>query len=227
MRFRTVVFQATVCPLFLFFEPQNTMSSQKSSPPLNEESELAESAHTSTPSDQTFEAQAGADEVSDQSDVQAQLVSSQAQIEQLQAQLTELQDQFLRARAETENLRRRAQEELEKMHKFAIERFAEHLLPVMDSLEAALLADNGDTAKMQDGVELTLRQLQTAFNKGRVTTICPEVGEKFNPHQHQAIATVPAEQEPNTIVAVLQKGYLIAERVLRPALVTVCQTPSA
>lgn len=137
-----------------------------------------------------------------------------------QAKLAEMQENFLRAKAETENVRRRAQEDNEKAHKFAIERFAEHLLPVIDSLEAAAGDTTGDTTKIREGVELTLRQLNAALEKGRVVVINP-VGEKFDPHRHQAISMVPAEQEPNTVVAVLQKGFLIADRVLRPALVTV------
>ncbi|CAM2149306.1 Protein GrpE [Pararobbsia alpina] len=137
-----------------------------------------------------------------------------------QAKLAEMQENYLRAKAETENVRRRAQEELEKSHKFAIERFAEHLLPVVDSLEAAAGDTTGDLGKIREGVELTLRQLNSALEKGRVAVINP-IGEKFDPHRHQAISMVPADQEPNTVVAVLQKGFLIADRVLRPALVTV------
>jgi molecular chaperone GrpE len=137
-----------------------------------------------------------------------------------QAKIDELQESFLRAKAETENVRRRAQEDVTKAHKFAIESFAEHLLPVLDSLEAALADNSGDLAKVREGVELTLRQLTGALEKGRVVALNP-VGEKFDPHRHQAISMVPADQEPNTVVAVLQKGYVIADRVLRPALVTV------
>lgn len=140
----------------------------------------------------------------------------------LEAQLQEHQDQFLRAKAEVENARRRSMEEVAKAHKFAIEGFAENLLPVMDSLNAALLDSGEDSAKMKEGVELTLKQLMAALEKGRVLEINP-IGEKFDPHRHQAIAMVPAEQEANTVVTVLQKGYLIADRILRPALVTVSQ----
>jgi molecular chaperone GrpE len=148
--------------------------------------------------------------------------TAEAALTDAQAKIVELQEGFLRAKAETENVRRRAQEELQKTHKFAIESFAERLLPVLDSLEAALADASGDPAKLREGVELTLRQLTSALEKGRVTVVNP-VGEKFDPHRHQAISMVPAEQEPNTVVAVLQKGYVIAERVLRPALVTVAQ----
>jgi molecular chaperone GrpE len=135
-----------------------------------------------------------------------------------------LQESFLRAKAETENVRRRAQEDVTKAHKFAIESFAEHLLPVVDSLEAAVAHSSDDLQKVREGVELTLRQLSGALEKGRVVAINPPAGEKFDPHRHQAISMVPAEQEPNTIVSVLQKGYVIADRVLRPALVTVAQS---
>jgi molecular chaperone GrpE len=137
-----------------------------------------------------------------------------------QAKIAELQESFLRAKAETENVRRRAQEDVAKAHKFAIESFAEHLLPVIDSLEAAVTHSSDDLQKVREGVELTLRQLTGALEKGRVVALNP-VGEKFDPHRHQAISMVPADQEPNTVVAVLQKGFVIADRVLRPALVTV------
>ncbi|NML30719.1 nucleotide exchange factor GrpE [Paraburkholderia antibiotica] len=137
-----------------------------------------------------------------------------------QAKIAELQESFLRAKAETENVRRRAQEDVAKAHKFAIESFAEHLLPVVDSLEAAVTHSSDDLQKVREGVELTLRQLNGALEKGRVVALDP-IGEKFDPHRHQAISMVPADQEPNTVVSVLQKGFVIADRVLRPALVTV------
>jgi molecular chaperone GrpE len=143
-----------------------------------------------------------------------------AQLAEAQAKAATLQEEFLRAKAETENVRRRAQEDVSKAHKFAIENFAENLLPVLDSLEAALADSSTDLAKVREGVELTLRQLTGALEKGRVVALNP-VGEKFDPHRHQAISMVPADQEANTVVNVLQKGYVIADRVLRPALVTV------
>ncbi|MFT4065385.1 nucleotide exchange factor GrpE [Paraburkholderia sp.] len=150
---------------------------------------------------------------------QARSAGEQA-LAEAQAKIAELQESFLRARAETENVRRRAQEDVAKAHKFAIENFAEHLLPVVDSLEAAVAHSSDDLQKVREGVELTLRQLNGALEKGRVVALNP-VGEKFDPHRHQAISMVPADQEPNTVVAVLQKGFVIADRVLRPALVTV------
>ena len=146
----------------------------------------------------------------------------EAALAEAQAKIAELQESFLRAKAETENVRRRAQEDVTKAHKFAIESFAEYLLPVVDSLEAAVAHSSDDLQKVREGVELTLRQLSGALEKGRVVALNP-VGEKFDPHRHQAISMVPADQEPNTVVAVLQKGYVISDRVLRPALVTVAQ----
>ena len=145
-----------------------------------------------------------------------------AALAEAEARVAELQDAFIRAKAETENVRRRAQEDVAKAHKFAIESFAEHLLAVVDSLEAALSHGSDDLAKVNEGVELTLKQLIGALEKGKVVAINP-VGEKFDPHRHQAISMVPSEQEANTVVNVLQKGYVISDRVLRPALVTVSQ----
>ena len=142
------------------------------------------------------------------------------QLEPAEEKARQNYENWARATAEGENIRRRAQEDVAKAHKFAIEGFAEYLLPVMDSLQAALADTSGDAAKLREGVELTLKQLYAAFEKGRVTELNP-VGEKFDPHRHQAISMVPAEQEPNTVVTVLQRGYTLADRVLRPALVTV------
>ena len=148
------------------------------------------------------------------------LPSVEAQLLAAQAEAASLRDDALRARAEMENVRRRAEDEVAKARKFAVESFAENLLPVIDSLEAAVAHSSDDLAKVREGVELTLRQLTGALEKGRVVALNP-VGEKFDPHRHQAISMVPADQEPNTVVAVLQKGFVIADRVLRPALVTV------
>ena len=145
----------------------------------------------------------------------------QAELEELKAKSADLADQFLRAKAEAENARRRAEDEVSKARKFGIESFAESLLPVCDSLDAALAIQNATAEQLREGSHATLRQLISALERNKVITIAPAAGEKFNPHQHQAISVVPAEQEPNTVVSVLQKGYLIADRVLRPALVTV------
>lgn len=147
--------------------------------------------------------------------------SIETQFAELQARHTEVSDAYLRAKAEAENIRRRADEDMAKARKFAIEGFAESLLPVKDSLEAATAIPNATPEQMLEGVHATLRQLTAALEKNKVVTVAPPAGTKFDPHQHQAISMVPAEQEPNTVVAVLQKGYLINDRVLRPALVTV------
>ena len=143
------------------------------------------------------------------------------QLAEAQAKLAEMSDAYLRAKAETENVRRRADEEVSKARKFAVENFAESLLPVKDSLEAAIAVEVSSPTQMLEGVHATLRQLSGALERSKVLEISPAAGTKFDPHQHQAISVVPAPQEPNTVVTVLQKGYLIADRVLRPALVTV------
>lgn len=134
-------------------------------------------------------------------------------------------DAWLRAKAETENLRRRAQEDVAKAHKFAAEKFAGELLAVKDSLEAALAVEEQTVEALKAGVELTLRQLVAAFEKSSIVELNP-LGEKFDPHFHQAIAMVDAEQEANTVVSVLQKGYALHDRILRPALVTVAKPKS-
>jgi molecular chaperone GrpE len=140
-----------------------------------------------------------------------------------EAKATEMQDAFLRAKAEQENIRRRAQEDVAKAHKFAIESFAETLVPVKDSLEMALKLDTPSVEALKEGVEMTLKQLSAAFDRNRLLEINPAQGEKLDPMKHQAISMVPADQAANTIVSVLQKGYMIADRLLRPALVTVAQ----
>jgi molecular chaperone GrpE len=149
------------------------------------------------------------------------LMDALAELAQVKATNADLADQFLRAKAEAENARRRAEEEISKARKFSVEAFAESLLPVADSLTAGLAIADASAEQLREGSEATLRQLKSALERHKVIEINPEAGAKFDPHQHQAISVVPAEQEPNTVVMVLQKGYLIADRVLRPALVTV------
>jgi molecular chaperone GrpE len=143
------------------------------------------------------------------------------ELETLKAQNAELAEQYLRAKADVENMRRRTEEEVSKVRKFAVEGFAESLLPVLDSLEAGLAVQEATLEQIREGSEATLKQLLSALQRNKVLPIAPEAGTKFDPHHHQAISVVPADQEPNTVVTVLQKGYIIAERVLRPALVTV------
>lgn len=144
-------------------------------------------------------------------------------IAELQAKVAELQDAFMRAKADAENIRRRAQEDISKAHKFAVESFAEAMVPVKDSLEMALKTETPSVESIKEGVEVTLKQLNSAFEKNRLVEVNPQQGEKLDPNRHQAISMVPAEQEANTVVTVLQKGYTIADRLLRPALVTVAQ----
>ena len=147
--------------------------------------------------------------------------SLETQLADLQARHTEVSDAYLRAKAEAENTRRRGDEEMSKARKFAIESFADSLLPVRDSLEAAIALSDASPEQLLEGVHATLRQLTVALERNKVLAIAPQAGTKFDPHQHQAISVVSAQQDANTVVAVLQKGYLIADRVLRPALVTV------
>ncbi|UCV00573.1 nucleotide exchange factor GrpE [Acidovorax radicis] len=143
------------------------------------------------------------------------------ELAELKAKSADLADQFLRAKADAENARRRAEDEVAKARKFGIESFADSLLPVCDSLDAALSIAEATPQQLREGADATLRQLTSALERNKVVAINPAAGTKFDPHQHQAISVVPADQEANTIVTVLQKGYVIAERVLRPALVTV------
>lgn len=145
------------------------------------------------------------------------------QLQEAVAKAAELQDAFIRAKAETENIRRRAQEDISKAHKFAIESFAEAMVPVRDSLEMALKVESPTLDSLKEGVEMTLKQLTSAFEKNRLLEVMPAVGDKLDPNKHQAVALVPSDQEANTVVSVMQKGYMIADRLLRPAIVTVAQ----
>lgn len=133
----------------------------------------------------------------------------------------EMQDAFLRAKAEGENIRRRAQEDIAKAHKFAIENFAQSIVAVKDSLEMAMKTDVPSVDSIKEGVDATLRQLKQVLEQNKIFEIVPEQGEKLDPMKHQAIQMVEADQDPNTIVSVLQKGYVLADRLLRPAVVVV------
>ncbi|KQZ43200.1 nucleotide exchange factor GrpE [Duganella sp. Root1480D1] len=179
------------------------MQDQENQPSQNPEVEQAE--------EQTTPAEAPA-----MSDLEAQLTATEAK-------LAEMHDAFMRAKAEGENIRRRAQEDVAKAHKFAVESFAEAMVPVKDSLEMALKVDNPTLESLKEGVEMTLKQLNSAFERNRLIEVMPAAGEKLDPNKHQAVAMVPAEQEANTVVTVLQKGYMIADRLLRPAIVTAAQ----
>jgi molecular chaperone GrpE len=135
-------------------------------------------------------------------------------------------ESWLRAKAETENLRKRAQADIASAHKYAVENLAEALLPIRDSLEAALAIENVTLESLKSGIELTLRQLNAVFEKANLKEINP-VSEKFDPHRHQAMTMVPHAGEPNQVVHVMQKGYLLHDRVIRPALVTVSKAIEA
>ena len=148
--------------------------------------------------------------------------SLEEMVRQAELKAVEHHDAWLRAKAETENVRRRAAEDIAKASKFAVEKFARELLAVKDSLEAGLATENPSVESLKSGTELTLKQLVAAFEKSQIKEIDP-LGEKFDPHFHQAISMIEAPQEPNTVVNVLQKGYLLADRVLRPALVVVAK----
>ena len=156
-----------------------------------------------------------------------EIASLHAQLEQAKTQakeeaLAETKDQLLRAAAEVQNARRRAEDEVSKVRKFALEGFAESLLPVLDSLEAGLAVQDASVEQIREGAQATLRQLIAALERNKVIAIAPSAGDKFDPHQHQAISALPETgQASNTVVGLLQKGYSIADRVLRPALVTV------
>ncbi len=179
------------------------MQDQENQPSQTPEVEQAE--------EQTTQAEAPA-----MSDLEAQLSATEAK-------LAEMHDAFMRAKAESENIRRRAQEDVSKAHKFAVESFAEAMVPVKDSLEMALKVENPTLESLKEGVEMTLKQLNSAFERNRLVEVMPAAGDKLDPNKHQAVAMVPAEQEANTVVAVLQKGYMIADRLLRPAIVTAAQ----
>ena len=154
----------------------------------------------------------------------AQPASLETRLADAEARIQEQHDAWLRAVADAENARKRAQADISNARKFAVESIAESLLPVLDSLEAALASDHTDPATLQSGVELTLRQLKSAFERAHIAEINPPAAEKFNPHHHQAMASVESSTEPpNTIVSVMQKGYTLHERVIRPALVTVAK----
>ena len=143
-----------------------------------------------------------------------------------ETEAAELKDAWLRARAETENVRKQAQNDVVKAHKYAIERFAKDLLNVRDALELALATPHDTIDALKDGVELTLKNLNAAFEKAHVVEINP-TGEKYDPHKHQAVTMIESDQPAGTVVQVFQKGYLLNDRVLRPAMVAVAKSPES
>jgi molecular chaperone GrpE len=156
---------------------------------------------------------------------ESNLAQVEAKLAAALAEAEKVREDWLRAKAETENVRRRGTEDVAKAHRFGIEGFAGALLAVKDSLDAALTVENTSIESFKEGVEITARQLDSVFDKFAIRVLNP-VGEKFDPHRHQAISQVESDQEPNTVVVVLQKGYLLHDRVLRPALVTVAKAPN-
>lgn len=180
-------------------------------------SEQHQTAQNSSPAAEHAQSTAG--ETPHSSDT---LPSAEELLRQAELKVQEHHDAWLRAKAEADNTRRRAQEDVAKAHKYAIESFAAELLPVKDSLEATLSAENASLEALKSGVELTLKQLSAVFDKSNLREINP-LAEKFDPHKHQAISMLPSDKEPNTVINVLQKGYLLNDRVVRPALVTVAK----
>jgi molecular chaperone GrpE len=152
--------------------------------------------------------------------------SIETQLKQAELTAQEHHDAWLRAKADADNIRKRAQTDIANAHKYAIENFSTELLAVKDSLEAALAINNVTVDNLKSGVDLTLKQLNSVFEKFRVIEINP-LGQKFDPHRHQAISTIDSDAEPNTVVQVFQKGYLLNDRVIRPAMVAVAKAPSS
>lgn len=148
--------------------------------------------------------------------------SLEEMVRQAELKAEEHHDAWLRAKAEGENIRKRAIADVAQARKFAVESFSGEMLAVKDSLEAALAIDNATLESYKSGMELTMRQLKQVFEKFHITEINP-ANEKFDPHKHQAISMLESELAPGTVVSVLQKGYLLNDRVLRPALVTVAK----
>ena len=182
-------------------------------------------AHLSGSPDPSPSPQAPAnDPASPEAGVDARIAELEGKLSAAFADAEKLREEWLRARAETDNVRRRGQDDVAKAHRFGIEGFAGALLAVKDSLDAALTVENVSVESFREGVELTARQLDAVFEKFAIQPIAPQ-GERFDPHRHQAISQVPSDQDPGTVVAVLQKGYLLHDRVLRPALVTVAAGP--
>lgn len=148
------------------------------------------------------------------------------QLKAAEVRAAEHHDAWLRAKAENENIRKRAQTDIANAHKYAVDNFATQLLPVMDSLDAALAVENCTIESLKDGVELTRKQLAAVFEKFNICSIDPQ-GEKFDPHQHEAMCTVESDVPPNTVTQVMQKGYALHDRIIRPAMVAVSKAKSS
>lgn len=197
---------------------------QASQDAANQKAAEAQAANAQSPTDTDIEATAAAAATAMDDGVDS-MPSLEEALRQAELKAEEHHDAWLRAKAETENVRRRAQEDIVKAGKFAAEKFASAMLPVKDSLEAALATENQTVEKLREGVELTLKQLVSAFEGASLAEENP-IGQKFDPNKHQAISMIEADAEANTVVNVLQKGYLLNERVIRPAMVIVSKGKS-
>jgi len=164
----------------------------------------------------------GAEPVADPVEVGRVADDIAVQLAKVETEVADLKDAWLRAKAETDNVRKQAQADVGRAHKYAVERFAEDLLPVKDALENTLAAGDVSLDTLRSGVELTLKALKASFDRAQVVELDP-AGEKYDAHRHQAIQMVDSDKAPNTVVDVFQKGYLLNDRVLRPALVTVAK----
>ncbi len=160
----------------------------------------------------------------DQNEAQTEsMPGTEELLRQAELLIEEHKDAWMRAKAETENVRKRAQADIANAHKYAVENFSSELLAVKDSLEKAISVENASLEAMKDGVELTLKQLNAVFTKFNLEEIDP-AGQKFDPHQHQAISAIDSKEAPNTVLQVLQKGYKLNDRIIRPALVIVSKS---
>ncbi|MDV6343300.1 MULTISPECIES: nucleotide exchange factor GrpE [unclassified Nitrosomonas] len=172
-------------------------------------------------SGETNEAEASKERSTKETESQVEMMPSLEELlKEAELRAAEHHDAWLRAKAEAENIRKRAQSDITNAHKYAIEKFSNELLAVMDSLEAALAAENTTLENFKNGVELTQKQLAAVFEKFNIKSINPN-SEKFDPHQHQAMCMVESDLPPNTVTQVLQKGYMLHDRVIRPAMVAV------
>jgi molecular chaperone GrpE len=169
---------------------------------------------------QTDRSQTQSDVASQADEGKETMPSLEEMLKQAELNAQEHHDAWLRAKADAENIRKRAQTDVANAHKYAVENFSSELLAVKDSLEAALAVENSTVEAMKSGVELTLRQLSSVFEKFNISELNP-VGQKFDPHVHQAMSAVESDEAPNTVIGVMQKGYQLNDRVLRPALVMV------
>ena len=194
-------------------KPEQNQDLSKASAPLNQAQMGADGVPLDA-SPEEREAALAANEV----ETMSELAIAQAEVATLKAKVADLQDQYVRGQAEVQNARRRADEDVSKARKFAVEAFAESLLPVTDSLEAGLAIKDATIEQVREGATATLRQLTSALERNKVIAINPEAGAKFDPHQHQAISVVPSDLEANCVVMVLQKGYLICRPRASPRL---------